>query len=93
MADSYYPELAGILLRLGRKLAEKTGLGFAFINLSGGIGIPYRPGEPEVDIRKVGQEIRRIYEDVCPEGDVAVKSELDNYMASGQDLASAIQSV
>ncbi len=80
MADSYYPELAGILLRLGRKLAEKTGLGFAFINLSGGIGIPYRPGEPEVDILRVGREIRRIYENFCPEGDVAIKSELGRWM-------------
>ena len=80
MAASYYPELAGILLRLGRDLAEKTGLGFAFINLSGGIGIPYEPGQAEVDIQAVGKAIREIYARECPRGDVAIKSELGRWM-------------
>ena len=80
MADSYYPELAGILLRLGRDLAEKSGLRFAFINLSGGIGIPYRPDQPEVDLEKVGREVRKVYEALAPQGDVAVKSELGRWM-------------
>ena len=43
--QSYYPELAGLLLTLGKELAEETGLRFAFMDLSGGIGIPYRPEE------------------------------------------------
>lgn len=80
MADSYYPELAGILLRLGRELAGRTGLTFAFINLSGGIGIPYRPDQPEVDIAAVGAAVRRVYQEICPEGGVALKSELGRWM-------------
>lgn len=80
MAESYYPELAGILLRLGKELEKKTGLRFSFINLSGGIGIPYRPSEPEVDIRAAAEGVRRIYETVCPEGGVAIKSELGRWM-------------
>ena len=80
MADSYYPELAGILLRLGNELAEKTGLRFAFINLSGGIGIPYQPDQPEVDIAAVGEAVRKVYETCCPGRDVAVKSELGRWM-------------
>ena len=80
MAPSYYPELAGILLRLGKTLSAECGLRFAFINLSGGIGIPYRPSEQEVDIRSVGEAVRRVYEDICPERDVAVKSELGRWM-------------
>ena len=80
MADTYYPELAGILLRLGRDLAEKTGLTFAFINLSGGVGIPYLPDQAEVNIEKVGENVRKVYEEICPAGDVAVKSELGRWM-------------
>ena len=80
MAASYYPELAGLLLRLGRSLAEKTGLRFAFVNLSGGIGIPYEPGQPEVDIQAVGEGVRKVYEEIVPEGDVAIKSELGRWM-------------
>ncbi len=77
---SYYPELAGILLRVGRKAAEETGLRFAFINLSGGIGIPYRPDQPEVDIDRVGEEVRKVYEAECPEGGVGIKTELGRWM-------------
>ena len=80
MAPSYYPELAGILLRLGKSLSEKTALRFAFINLSGGIGIPYRPDQSGVDIRAVGDAIRQVYEAECPAGGVAVKSELGRWM-------------
>ena len=80
MAPSYYPELAGILLRLGKKLSGDTGLRFDFVNLSGGIGIPYRPEEPEVDILQVGENVRKVYEQVCPEGGVALKSELGRWM-------------
>ncbi len=81
MAPSYYPELAGILLRLGKRLAAESGLRFAFINLSGGIGIPYQPDQPEVDIAAVGEAIRTVYEAECPRSDVAVKSELGRWMS------------
>ena len=80
MAPSYYPTLAGILLRLGKELSAETGMPFVFINLSGGIGIPYRPDQPEVDIGEVGENVRRVYEEECPEGNVAVKSELGRWM-------------
>ncbi len=80
MAAGYYPELAGILLRLGKALEGKIGIRFAFINLSGGVGIPYRPEEAEVDILEVGDAVRRVYGEVCPEGGVAVKSELGRWM-------------
>ena len=80
MAPSYYPELAGILLRLGKRLAEAAGMTFAFINLSGGIGIPYRPDQQEIDIEAVGQAVRRVYGEVCPEGGVEIKSELGRWM-------------
>ena len=80
MAASYYPELAGILLRLGKKLAGQTGMTFSFINLSGGIGIPYEPGQPPVDIQAVGEGVRKAYEEICPEGGIGLKSELGRWM-------------
>ena len=80
MDGTYYPELAGILLRLGKEMEGKTGIRFAFVNLSGGIGIPYEPGQPEVDIQAVGDGVRKAYEAVCPEGGVSVKSELGRWM-------------
>ena len=82
MAASYYPELAGILLRLGKAMERETGVRFAFINLSGGIGVPYRPEEPEVDIEAVGEAVRKVYGEICPEGGVAVKSELGRWMTA-----------
>lgn len=78
--NAYYPALAKILFTCGRDLAEETGLTLAFINLSGGIGIPYRPDQEKTDVMQVGEEVRRVYEAVFPEGKVAIKTELGRWM-------------
>ena len=49
--NDYYPELAKILFRLAVELKKETGAQIKFINLSGGVGIPYRPDQDPVDIR------------------------------------------
>ncbi|MBO7663031.1 MAG: diaminopimelate decarboxylase [Clostridia bacterium] len=77
---SYFPELSRLLLTLGKSLEKEEGLNFAFVDLSGGIGIPYRPEEPETDIQAVGEGVRRAYEEICPEGQVGVKTELGRWM-------------
>ena len=77
---AYFPNLAEQLLLLGLELAEHSGLRFAFIDLSGGVGIPYRPDEPEVDIEAVGEGVRQAYARVCPRGGIAVKTELGRWM-------------
>ncbi|MBR5109744.1 MAG: diaminopimelate decarboxylase [Clostridia bacterium] len=81
--NSYYPKLAGILFALGAEMSEKCGLGLAFVNLSGGIGIPYRPGVPAVDIAAVGagveKEYVRIFGSPASAG-VKIKTELGRYM-------------
>ena len=77
---AYYPTLAAILFRVGRDMAEKTGLPLAFINLSGGVGIPYRPDQEATDIMAVGEGVRKAYEEVFPEGGVAIKTELGRWM-------------
>ena len=78
--EAYYPTLAGMLFRKGRELAAQTGLELAFINLSGGIGIPYLPDQTAPDIRKIGDRVRQIYQEVFPDGSVAVKTELGRWM-------------
>ena len=78
--DAYYPTLAKILFRVGRELAEETGMPLAFINLSGGVGIPYLPDAAATDIFAVGEGVRKAYEEVFPEGGVAIKAELGRWM-------------
>lgn len=78
--ESYYPALAKTLLSLGKELAGETGLRFAFVDLSGGIGIPYRPEDREPDVAAIGEGVRRAYEETVPEGGVAVKTELGRWM-------------
>ncbi|MCR5566970.1 MAG: diaminopimelate decarboxylase [Clostridiales bacterium] len=77
---AYYPGLAEVLLALGRDLAAESGMKFDFVDLSGGISIPYRPEEQETDIEAVGEGVRKVYEKIFPEGGVAIKTELGRWM-------------
>ena len=77
---AYYPTLARILFNVGKEMQEKTGLKLAFINLSGGVGIPYRPEQEKTDIMAVGEGVRKAYEEIFPEGGVAIKTELGRWM-------------
>jgi diaminopimelate decarboxylase len=81
--DEYYPVLARMLFRLAVELREKTGIEVSFINLSGGIGIPYRPDEQKADIAKIGANVQREFEDILSAagmGGVSLYSELGRYM-------------
>ena len=78
--NDYYPTLARILFQAGKALAEETGLELAFINLSGGVGIPYKPEENKPDIAAIGAAVHAVYDEVFPEGRVAIKTELGRWM-------------
>ena len=83
LSNDYYPALARILFKLAAELQEETGCRIAFINLSGGIGVPYRPEEPENDIAIIGEGVRRAYEEILVPagmGDAALYTELGRYM-------------
>ena len=83
ISNEYYPELAGILFRLAVELQEETGCQIRYINLSGGIGIPYLPEQEAIDIAAVGEGVRRKYEEILVPagmGDVELCSELGRYM-------------
>ena len=81
--NEYYPELASRLFRLAVRLHKKTGAHFAFVNLSGGVGVPYRPDQTGNDIAVIGDGVRRRFEEILvPEGmdDVAIFTELGRFM-------------
>lgn len=59
---AYYPSLSEELFNFAVKVKEETGVIFDFIDLAGGIGIPYYPEEEKVDILRVGEEVRKVYE-------------------------------
>ena len=80
ISDAYYPELAAILFRLAVRVHEATGAHIGYINLSGGVGIPYRPDQPATDVLAVGEGVRKVYEEIFPNGGVALKTELGRWM-------------
>jgi diaminopimelate decarboxylase len=83
ISNEYYPTLAGILFKLAVELREKTGADIRFINLSGGVGIPYRPEEKPNNIMAIGEGVRKAYEEIllpAGMGDVAIYTELGRYM-------------
>ena len=83
VTNEYYPMLAKRLFELAVRLEKETGAKICFINLSGGVGIPYRPEETPNDIRVIGEGVRRVYEEVLTPagmGDVAIYTELGRFM-------------
>lgn len=83
VTNDYYPELARILFKVAVELKEETGASIEFINLSGGVGIAYRPGQPQNDIMEIGEGVRRAYEEVLvPAGmdNVRLYTEMGRYM-------------
>ena len=83
ISNQYYPELAGILFRLAAELKEETGCHIGYINLSGGIGIPYRPEEEANDIALIGRGVQQKFEEIlipAGMGDVRLCGELGRFM-------------
>ena len=83
LSNDYYPTLAGILFRTAVELQAETGCHITFINLSGGVGIPYRPEQSANDILAIGAGVRKQYEEILVPagmGDVAICAELGRFM-------------
>ena len=83
VTDEYYPTLAGILFRLAVRLHERTGAKIKFVNLSGGVGIAYRPDQRANDILAIGAGVRKQFEEILVPagmGDVAIFTELGRFM-------------
>ncbi|MBS5702804.1 MAG: diaminopimelate decarboxylase [Butyricicoccus pullicaecorum] len=83
ISNEYYPALARILFETAVELKNETGVHITFINLSGGVGIPYRPEQPENDIAVIGEGVRKAYEEILVPagmGDVSLYTELGRFM-------------
>lgn len=83
VTNEYYPTLAKVLFEVAVKLQQETGANIKFINLSGGIGIPYRPDQTPNDILEIGKGVERVYNEVLVPagmGDVSIFTELGRFM-------------
>ncbi len=95
VTNDYYPTLAKLLFKTAVELRDETGMHISFINLSGGVGIPYRPEQEPNDILAIGEGVRQAYEEVLVPagmGDVAIYTELGRFMLApyGHLVAQAI---
>lgn len=83
VTNEYYPILAKQLFEIAVQLEKETGADIKFINLSGGVGIPYQPGQEGNDIREIGEGVRKVYEEILVPagmGDVALYTEMGRFM-------------
>jgi diaminopimelate decarboxylase len=83
ISNDYYPALSSILFQMAVELKEETGCHITFINLSGGVGVPYRPDQPANDIAVIGEGVRRAYEEILVPagmGDVSLCTELGRFL-------------
>ena len=83
VTNDYYPLLAQKLFELAVRLKEEVGVHIGFINLSGGVGIPYRPDQEPNDIRVIGKGVEKVYNEILVPagmGDVAIYTELGRFM-------------
>ncbi len=83
VTNEYYPMLAKQLFELAVELRDKTGADITFINLSGGVGIPYTPDQEPNDIRKIGEGVRQAFEEILVPagmGDIAIYTEMGRFM-------------
>ena len=95
VTNDYYPMLAKTLFELAVEVKEKTGANITFINLSGGVGIPYRPEQEANDIFVIGEGVRKAFEEILVPaglGEVAIFTELGRFMLApyGQLVATAV---
>jgi len=83
LADEYYPLLARTMFKLAVDMKNETGVSVSFVNLSGGIGIPYKPDEKPCDIAVIGEDVHAAYDEVLVPaglGNVAIFTELGRFM-------------
>ncbi len=83
VTNEYYPLLAKVLFELVVRIKNELGISISFINLSGGIGIPYKPEQEPNDILKIGESVRKVFNEILVPaglGDVSIYTELGRFM-------------
>ncbi len=83
VTNDYYPTLAKELFELAVRIKEEIGVSLDFINLSGGVGIPYKPDQEGNDIEVIGEGVHRVYDEVLTPnglGNVRIFTEMGRFM-------------
>ncbi|MBE5890938.1 MAG: diaminopimelate decarboxylase [Lachnospiraceae bacterium] len=83
VTNEYYPKLAAQLFQLIVELKQETGCEFSFVNLSGGVGIPYTPDATANDIAAIGDGVRQAFEEILVPaglGDIKIYAEMGRFM-------------
>ena len=83
VTNEYYPLLAKVLFELVVRIKNELGISISFINLSGGIGIPYKPDQEPNDILKIGESVKNVFNEILVPaglGDVSIYTELGRFM-------------
>ncbi len=83
VTNDYYPTLAGILFKLAVEIRDETGVELSFINLSGGVGVPYTPDKEPNDILVIGEGVHKAFDEILVPaglGDISIYTELGRFM-------------
>jgi len=83
VTNEYYGKLAGQLFELAIELKKETGADIRFINLSGGVGIAYKPDQTPNDIAVIGENVHKVYDEIlipAGMGDIAIYTEMGRFM-------------
>ncbi|MCK3914946.1 diaminopimelate decarboxylase [Streptococcus suis] len=83
VTNDYYPVLAHQLFELALEIREETDVTLDFIDLSGGIGVNYRPEQEPNDIAVIGEGVRKVYEEILTPagmGHIKIFTELGRFM-------------
>lgn len=83
VTNEYYGKLAGQLFELAVELHNETGADIKFINLSGGVGIAYKPDQTPNDIAVIGENVHKVYDEILVPagmGDISIYTEMGRFM-------------
>lgn len=83
VSNDYYPELSKTLFKLAVKIKKEAGVSLSFINLSGGVGIPYRPSDTPNDISIIGEGVHKVFDEILTPnglGDISIFTEMGRFM-------------
>ena len=89
VSNDYYPELARQLFELAVEVVENTGVHLGFINLSGGVGVNYKPEQEPNDIAIIGEGVHRVFDAILKPaglGHVKIYTELGRFMLASHGL-------
>ncbi len=82
VTNEYYPALAKQMFELAVRLRDETGANITFVNLSGGIGVPYLPGQEANNIALIGEGVHKAYQEVIEKAgmEIAIYTELGRFV-------------